>query len=176
VGRETLLELNPGFTPMARRSEVRLPAGFELMVPTDAYDAFASAYKDPETAPARHDEQVDFAQYRVGRGQNLTYIARKTGTSLFAILHENEMDLDTANALRVGQKLRIPTARYLSLARKRAKASPRPSAFDLHRVRRGESVRAIERRHGLATGELKKWNDIGENLRAGAVLSIPIYL
>lgn len=174
LDREPLIELNPGLTDLARADLARLPSGLTLRVPASSIDAVRAAWASPDHAAIKHSEQLPFAGYRIKRGQNLTTVAHKTGTSLFALLAENEMDVESANRIQPGAIVRIPTLLFAQLAARSNQYDPQPQAFDLHNVRPGESTRSIEIRYGLAAGELEKWNDV-EGLQAGQTLAIPVY-
>lgn len=49
-------------------------------------------------------------EYTVEAGDTLSGIAKKTGTTLEALAQANDIDLNNRVALRVGQKLKIPSA------------------------------------------------------------------
>jgi LysM repeat protein len=119
---------------------------------------------------------VPLAGYRVRPGQTLTDVARAVGTPLFALMDANGLDLAAADRVRAGTVVRVPTARFAGLAQRAGGRARRPLAFELHPVAPGESVASIERRHGLAAGELSAWNELpGGPLQEGLLLSVPLY-
>jgi membrane-bound lytic murein transglycosylase D len=97
---DTLRELNPelrfGATP-ARAYDLRVPA-------EHAEGAGAKIAELPEWKPPR----PLYVTHRVRRGQTLGALARRYGTTVEAIQRAN--GLRSAHRLRVGQRLRIPSA------------------------------------------------------------------
>jgi membrane-bound lytic murein transglycosylase D len=101
------------------------------------------------TAPA----VVSEATYKVRRGETLTKIAKKYGTSVEALASAN--GIKNPRSLRVGQVLTIPGDGYV--------ASGPPENPTTHTVKRGETLGRICRRYGVRLYDLLAWNDIKSN-------------
>jgi membrane-bound lytic murein transglycosylase D len=179
VPAETIRALNPELrrwtTPVRENAyQLKVPAGTAAAV-TEAHAA---------TAP---DEAVSLQYYAVRRGDTLPAIARK--------LRVSRTDLAEANYLRVtarvrpGQKLVVPRAPSPALVARRGdtgpdddaprRATPADAVADatptrvFYRVRKGDTLYAIARRHGVTIEDLRGWNNLrGSALSIGTRLSI----
>ena len=95
--------------------------------------------------------------YRVKRGESLSVIASRFGTTTTALKKYNKL---SSTSLQVGQKIKIPS----SLAQVKK-----------HKVRSGESLSVIASRYGTTTNALKEFNKLRSNsLMIGQVLTIPV--
>jgi membrane-bound lytic murein transglycosylase D len=106
---QTLRELNPSLTSAVWSGERYVPKGFVLKLP-----ATHPAAGDPRVLLASLTpgelftaQKVD-RTYRVRSGDTLSRIASATGTTVSALMRNN--DLRKANQIRVGQVLQIPGA------------------------------------------------------------------
>ncbi|MCG8463137.1 MAG: LysM peptidoglycan-binding domain-containing protein, partial [Holophagales bacterium] len=94
--------------------------------------------------------------YRVRRGDTLSRIAARHGTTVAAVQAAN--GLRDADRLVVGQKLTIPSA----------------ESGGTHVVRQGETLAAIARRYGTTVNALRRANRLrGDLIRPSQVLVIP---
>jgi membrane-bound lytic murein transglycosylase D len=170
VPAETIRTLNPELrrwtTPVRETSyELRVPPGTAAAV-TDAYKA---------TAP---EDSAALQWYSVRKGESLQTIARKLRVSRTDLAEANY--LKTNARVRIGQKLVVPRAPSPALvarrdagatataAAERADAEPAPQAAPsrvVYRVRRGDTLYEIARKHGVTVEELRAWN----NLRGSAI-------
>jgi membrane-bound lytic murein transglycosylase D len=159
----TLGELNPELryrgTPK-RAYELKVPARQEQTL-------IASIDSIPEWRPP----QTQYVIHRVRRGQTLSVIARRYGTSVRAIMRTN--NLRSANRIREGQRLRIPVR-----GSGRVRRTSRTAVNGVHTVRRGESLGGIARAYGTTVSRLKKDNKLtsdiihpGQKLRVGPASS-----
>ncbi|MYD31305.1 MAG: LysM peptidoglycan-binding domain-containing protein [Nitrospira sp. SB0661_bin_20] len=97
--------------------------------------------------------------YRVRRGDSLSVIARRFGTSVRQLKHLNGL---SGNVIRVGQRLRVN--------RDAARAAGEATWY---RVRRGDSLSVIARRFGTSVRQLKHFNGLSGNaIRAGQHLRV----
>lgn len=159
-------ELNPqlrrSVTPPNRRVTVRVPAGSGAM--------FAANY-----AKVPPSERVTWLEHRVTRGETLSQIARRYGTSVSALQAANGNI--NPRRLQIGQPLIVPRA-GASLARaggtgERPSRAARPSGPVTVTVRRGDTLWSIARRYEVSTGELIAWNNLSSTvIRPGDRLEI----
>lgn len=141
-------------TPPGRPMEVFLPAG---TAPT-----FEVAYA--EIPP---EKRVRFLEHTVRRGETLSHIALRYGTSVRLIQETN--GIRRPDRLSIGQRLRIPrsavTARVSAPAASPASSPAAGSSSEgtiTYRVRRGDSLWLIARRYGVSTKDLMTWNSLTE--------------
>ncbi len=159
--------LNPqflrGVTPPGRKVEVRVPAGYG--------DAFEVAYA--KIPPSR---RVRVLEHTVRRGETLSHIARRYGTTIRELQQANR--IRDPHAVRAGQRLVVrlgpdvgtgATNRASSQDEERTSApaqtaSPNPREIptkSVYVVRPGDSLWMIARRHGVGVDQLRAWNQLG---------------
>ena len=119
------------------------------------------------------------ARYKVKRGDSLSVLAQKYGTTTKVIQRANGL---TNNNIRVGQYLMIPTstkddAKYALTAENRLNKTQSKSRgqFKLtHVVQSGESLWSIAKENKVSHKSLAKWNGMGpkDTLRIGQKLVI----
>lgn len=108
------------------------------------------------------------AIYTVKSGDTLSTIARHYGVSVVRLKRANRLNSD---ALRVGQRLEIPTKEAVSEAPRRVAKSR------THRVKSGESLYTIGQHYGVSVDRLKAANGLRRNtIRVGQELVIPAAL
>ena len=145
--RDLNAHLVRGITPPGRTFAVRLPPGTR--------EAFAANF-------GKVAEEVRLAGvvHRVDRGETLSHIASRYGTSVSA--------LEVANAglnprrLLPGQEIVVPGGATLASAGERLSAE---NAWSTYRVRPGDSLWTIARRHGVSVNQIQSWNDLGRRTR-----------
>jgi len=147
-----LLEVNQ----MTRDTQLRI--GQEIVLPTGA--ALEPQRTDPSPTPATG------ARYTVARGDTLSHIAQRHGTSVAAIRQANQLRSDT---IRIGQELVIPgvdEARAPAPRQPRERESaPTADASGTHVVRAGETPAQIARQYGMRTEDLMQLNQITDARR-----------
>lgn len=162
---DELREMNPALRSEVWRGDLYLPRGYGLKVPREHLGTFREAYASlPESLRARHQMGL---RYQVRRGDTLSVIASRFGTSARAIQRAN--GLASAHRIRIGQTLLIPPrggARY-------AMAGARTPA--VHVVQRGESLSRIASRYDTTTGVIQQANGLSSphHIRVGQRLTIP---
>lgn len=108
--------------------------------------------------------EATLATYRVRRGDTLSGIARRFGTSSYAIQQVNGL---ASSRIRIGQELQVPRGEIT------ASGVPGP-VLATYRVRSGDSLWEIARRHGTSTRAIQQANDLrGSRIKPGQVLRIP---
>ncbi|MFN0315241.1 MAG: transglycosylase SLT domain-containing protein [Burkholderiales bacterium] len=163
--------LNP-----AHSRPVILPgAGKQLLVPADKADLFHENLENFE------EPLVTWQSHRVQRKERLRNVAQKYGVSVELLCEANGLTLKSR--LRPGQLVLVP-------ARNPARATALPTHADhadfapansvvpqrrkgLYRVKRGETLFAIARKHAVSVAQLKSWNRLKANtVRAGQLLVV----
>ncbi len=153
VREEDIKALNPQFlrgaTPPKRMVQIRVPAGHAV--------GFASNYAQ---IPA--SDRVTWLEHVVTRGQTLSHIAARHGTSVRAIRAANGNV--NPRRLRVGQRLVIPRSgsgrvrtSVASAATSKTTSRTEPRTIT---VRRGDSLWTLARRHNVSTSELIAMNNL----------------
>ena len=149
-----LRRLNPGF----KRSATAPGGPHRLQFPVDAAERFTATLARLPT-----DRNKRWTRHAVVPGDTLGAIAVLYGTSVKALKDTNGLASDRIFA---GTHLTIPVALGLrgvaladSTARGRRSAAEGP-ATTVHRVRRGDSLWLIARRHGVGVKQLATWNGL----------------
>lgn len=142
-------ELNPhllrGVTPPGSTWVVRVPEG----------RAGAVAAAGERLAEEQRRSSVT---HRVGRGETLSHIARRYGVGVDVIRAANG-GLNPRR-LQVGQRVQVPVGDG-------ARATVSKAAWTTYRVRRGDTLWGIARRHGVSVSQLRSWNGIGTRIYPG---------
>ncbi|MBS0613298.1 MAG: LysM peptidoglycan-binding domain-containing protein [Proteobacteria bacterium] len=167
---EDLVALNPGYNRWATD-----PAGpHRLLVPIERADSFEAALASlPST------DRVPYVTHEVAPHETLPGIAKLYGTSVVVLAKLNDVN---GKRVHAGQVLRIPqnSGQLPDKVLLAAQRVDRPSTDVggrrqiVHRVRRGETLRAIARRHRTSPETLARLNGIGvgERLIVGQRLVI----
>lgn len=156
VEADAVEELNPhlvrGITPPGRSWKVRVPVGSAPMVA-------ANMEKVAE------EQRLATVFHRVRNGETLTHIARRYGVDVDEIRAANG-GLDPRR-LQVGQRLRVPALGRVSVASMEAEPE-----WLTYRVRRGDTLSEIAKRHGVTVSQIRRWNGIGTRIYAGQSLRL----
>ena len=137
-----------------------------ILVPAHKEAEFRSVMASlPETKPPQR-RIASAASYTVRRGDTLSSIARRFGTSAADIRARNSIHNDL---IRVGQKLELRSS-----GANFVKASATPNARR-YRVKRGDSLWSIARTHSVTVEALRRHNRMSRKaiLQPGQVLRIP---
>jgi membrane-bound lytic murein transglycosylase D len=162
ISPEELYELNPAFHRWATD-----PAGpHYLLLPVEAADVFAE-----NITQLSADQRLGVSHYAVARGDSIASLARRFHTSANVIRELNDMP---TGAPSVGDDLRVPEAvtelpAKVMLAAAQVDGRGRLGRPHVQIVRRGETLWAIARRHGMSVRTLASLNGLHPNdaLRAG---------
>lgn len=142
VGAEVVRDLNPhlvrAMTPPGQSWALRIPKGRR--------ELFARNF-----ARMGPDERLAVVHHTVRRGETLSHIAVRYGTTVNALRAAN--DWINPRRIRVGQRLRVPANRRVQAA----------AEVRVHRVRRGDTLWAIARRYGVSVRQLQVWNGLGRS-------------
>jgi len=151
-----VVSLNPALLrratpPGVKQYVVRVPSG-----------TAAAAAAELRKVPA--SKRLTWRKHEVQRGETLSHIAARWGTSVRAVQQANSLGRSTL--IHPGDQLLIPMPRDLSdEARKRAERAGRyvpPQGYErvTYRVRKGDTLGAIARRLGVSITHLKQVNGI----------------
>lgn len=156
VDRDTLRGLNLSLLDSVWSGDRYVPRGYELRVPKTL---------DPNRALAqladheRFDGQKREAVHRVKRGDSLSAIARRHGTTVAKLLELNGMK--SAKSLRAGMTLKLPGTSAAPPPRtKVAAATPEPVGGEIYVVKSGDTLTDIGKRFGMTEAELMRVNSI----------------
>jgi membrane-bound lytic murein transglycosylase D len=156
---DELVALNPGYNRWATDPD----GPHRMLVPIDNADAFDAALKT--LGP---DDRVRFASHEVTRKETLPEIAKEYGTTAAVISKIN--DLKNGKVI-AGQTLRIPQVSgqlpdkvllaALRVDRPETDLGGRKHHQIVYRVRAGETLNSIARRHGMPVSTLARLNNLG---------------
>ena len=162
ISVQELRRLNPGF----KRSATAPGGPHRLQLPIDAAERFTATLAQLPT-----NRNKRWTRHKVVRGDTLGAIAIRYGTSVKALKDTNGLASDRIFA---GTHLTIPVALGLgkvaladsttrgrrSVAATESFAAAEGPATTIHRVRRGDSLWLIARRHGVKVKQLAAWNGL----------------
>jgi membrane-bound lytic murein transglycosylase D len=168
VSPETLAALNPALGSRIVKGGAYVPRAYRLRLPAGK----AAAFKGQVSALAgRRGTGRSYATtHRVRRGQTLSHIAARYGTTVSELRRYN--GIRNPNRVRVGQRLKIPDGGGAQVATAVRSRSGTPT---VHRVRRGQTLSHIAARYGTTVSELRRHNGIRNpnRVRVGQRLKIP---
>jgi membrane-bound lytic murein transglycosylase D len=156
---DELVALNPGYNRWATDPD----GPHRMLVPIDNADVFESSLKT--LSP---DERVRFAIHEVTRRETLASIAKQYGTSAAVISKINDLK---GGKVAAGESLKIPEIsgqlpdKVLLAAsrvdRPQTDLGGRGKHQIVYRVRAGETLSSIARRHGMPVSTLARLNNMG---------------
>jgi len=156
--------LNPAYT----RPVVRSDSGQPILLPVNRAEAFSDNLKNYDRP------LVSWQQYSAKKGERAAAIAKKFGVTVAWLKQHNEFRLTRKGRLAANSSLMLPL-RNKAPATLEANASNKAAATRSHTVtvRRGDTLLAVARQHGVSIAEIKRWNHLhSEHLRAGSRLII----
>jgi len=120
---------------------------------------------------------TDYAYHSVARGQNLTVIASRYGTSVEELCRLN--GISKWSTLMIGQKLKVPVMGRANIQDgfDSNESVSGPEEYVIHRVRRGQNLSYIAGRYGTTVAQLCRLNGISSKsiLSIGQELKVPFY-
>jgi LysM repeat protein len=155
--------------------------GQSIVIPGQSAAAPSSAQP---AAPSNPAPPANTVSYTVGTGDTLSSIARAHGSSVSAIITEN--NISNPNALALGKTLRIPgaTKSVSSSAKSTASNSGQssygqrefPSGYAYYTVIPGDNLYSIARIFGTTQQELERLNDLssGASIRPNQQILVPM--
>jgi membrane-bound lytic murein transglycosylase D len=160
----TLAELNP-----VLRRGVTPEGTYRLKVPLGTAAVLTAKLDEiPRWVASKETHVV----HSVRRGETVGGIAARYGTSVSAIGDANSMR--DVNAIRPGQKLRVPHTRAASVSSSTTTADAQSKGID-YTVQHGDSLWRLAKRFGTTVGDIKRNNRLSSNqLTIGQELKIPV--
>ena len=142
---------------------------FELILPKGYAVAFGEKIADMPVS-----ERIRFRYHQVSKGETLSVIAKKYGTTVAALRQTN--NLTAKSILATGQTLMIPSSGVIdprpsaSSSAKSAAAksgtsgrSTSSTTTTSYTVRKGDNLSDIATRFHVTVADLKKWNNLSSN-------------
>jgi len=161
VSTETIREMNPAIRrwctpPSADPTTVRIPVG-----------TAAACVAAIESIPP--EERVTWTRHKVTRGETLSGIARAYGTSVSAVMGVN--DITNVHRIYPGDYVIIPIGPEDAIGDYATSGN-----FSYYKVRRGDTVSSIARRHGRSTRSVLRANGLGWHSRIypGDTIKVPM--
>ncbi|MEK7774918.1 MAG: LysM peptidoglycan-binding domain-containing protein [Candidatus Zixiibacteriota bacterium] len=156
------------------KKSTKIRAGRELIVPVPNDKEFAS-----QTDRSNREYASKGNLYTVRNGDNLWNIAQGFKTSVDALRRINYMEASAR--IYVGQKLKIPGSnkngkesdeRPVLAATEKSKPAESPSKESsskdgngTYKVRSGDSIWEVARKHGTSASKIREWNGLSSNSR-----------
>ena len=160
-----IIELNPIFLgdtifPLGNY-QLRLPARKAEMfyrVEEELYTARETTHDTVASKPVVAQTQQNTTKpirYKVKKGDTLSKIAQKHGTSVEMLKRLNNLSSD---AIREGQTLTIRNVGNPTTTVKAATTASHDKTT--HTIRKGETLGTIAQKYKVSVGDLKKWNNL----------------
>jgi len=146
VPKASLHALNPGHLRWATAPQAK-----ELLLPPDRAAAFQQ-----QLAKLGKDERVQWAHYRVRRGDTLSRIARLYSTRVDLLREANNLN---SNFIREGATLMIPRSDDANLSVASRTGATMPTVKD-YKVRPGDSLYRIAGRFKVRVEDILAWNSL----------------
>ncbi len=152
-----------------------------MLVPEHHVASFRSVLPDLEekdwskaVAEAEAKARASNRYYKVRKGDSLYRISRKFGISIASLRKQNRL---RGNHLKIGQKLKVgkTSSRVASIPSSGSTQSAKKSTSGSYKVRKGDTLYEIARRHGISVKALQKHNGMGKStkIKPGQSLKIP---
>ncbi len=128
----------------------------------------------PESATAA--PMSEGGDYKIGKGDTLAVVAKKNGVSLKALEAANP-GVDSRK-LKIGQTIKIPAGGKTASAAPSGKAGSSASAASevgTHKVKKGDSLTGIAKKHGTTVKQLRSLNNLKtDQIKVDQTLKVPV--
>ena len=182
LGKERLAALNPALGQRVLTGKYRVPRDYRLNLPAGTGSVFAVRYASLASERV-HSTQTAYDRYhRISRGQTLSAIARRYGTTVATLQQIN--GIRDPSRVRSGHVIKVPsasTATSTTPVRVAAVPAARPAVAKSsgavavsHTVGRGQTLSQIAVMYDTTVTDLKKANGITDprSLRAGQKVKV----
>ena len=160
IKEHDLVKLNPAYN-----QGITFDGPKHLLVPMKSAELLAA-----KLAIMSPSELVQWEQYRVRSGDNLSNIANRHNVSIALIKDINKLP---NNHLRIGRVLSIPKSRSSAASYLAQYSAPAPIRSTNYTVRAGDNLSKIATQHKVSVAELKRWNKLPSNaLKVGQNLTL----
>lgn len=161
ITEDDLLQLNPAY-----KQGITFDGPKHLLVPLDSAELLSA-----KLASMKPSDHIQWQQYRVRGGDNLSSIANRNNVSIDLIKDINKL---ANNNLRIGQVLNIPkSSTGTRAANNLAQATHSNSSRTVYKVRAGDNLSKIAAQQKVSVNELKRWNNLSSNaLKIGQNLTL----
>ena len=126
--------------------------------------------------PATAAPMSEGGDYRIAKGDTLAVVAKKNGVSLKALEAANP-GVDSRK-LKIGQTIKIPAGGKTASATPSGKAGSSASAASevgTYKVKKGDSLTAIAKKHGTTVKELRSLNSLKtDQIKVDQTLKVPV--
>jgi len=156
VSHDTLKQYNPALLPAVWSGTKYVPRGFTLRLPDRSSDRSPTQIMATIAGDQRFDAQTPDLKHKVERGDSLSGIAARYGTSVSELVAIN--NLRSRHRIRVGQTLNLPY-------RGRASMATIPEGVDIYVVQTGDTVGTIAKRAGVDQRQLLALNSLSNKNR-----------
>lgn len=172
---------NPSLRQPVLKSEQYIPAGFVFRVPKNRIPDVRLAYSQiPKTEKFKSQKRTRW--YRIHRGDTLSRIARRFGTTVNILRSLNQ--LSRSGRIYAGQVLQLPGAGRVKIASLRQGKTKRTyksrnrvfsGKYKKVIVRRNDTLESISKEHYVSVKMILRKNNIKNpnKIYAGQVLKIP---
>lgn len=159
IKEDKLVKLNPAY-----KQGITLDGPQHLLVPLAQAELLST-----QLANLKPSEHVQWQQYTVRRGDNLSSIAKRHKVPMALV---KDMNTLSGSFLRVGQVLNIPKPNT-GAANQLAQQHSTPQQSRIYKVRAGDSLSKIAAQQKVSVAQLKRWNNLSSNaLKIGQTLTL----
>ena len=153
---------------------------YEFKIPKDSLQKFNVVYEDiPETErPSFTYKRSSYLKHRVRSGETVATIAKRYKVPAEVIYDNNR--INRAKKLKQGQVIRIPDYRSEVAGSKKkstvgkAEAPQAAASVKTYKVKRGDSLASIAKKHNTSIAKIKELNHLKKNgVQSGRVLKLP---
>lgn len=150
---------NPALQPSVWSGTKRIPKGYGLKIDRSAFRGNLIAGMQTIPGSELHGEQIPDVSYKVRRGDSLSVIAERYGTSVSELVAINQ--LRDRNTIRIGQDLLLPQADGSIPTLVVNSNGPRPMpASGEYTVARGDTVSIIAERYRVPVASVLALNNL----------------
>jgi membrane-bound lytic murein transglycosylase D len=164
---EALKELNPELKRWITPPHV---ASYTLRVPQGAKEKFLANY-----AALPPEQKIQWERHETAAGETVASLAKQYNTTAEAIRTVNGLKKDR---IATGKHLLIPVDLNNKKSTENGLSSPGQSVRRqeiLYRVRSGETLGRIARKHNVTVADIREWNrGIGKGVRAGQKIRLVV--